>query len=371
MKLAWHLYLGVLAFAVGSACGGSVTSDGSGGDGGTAGTVTGAGGTLGGNGGEGGPGGTSGFGGDGGIGPGGTSGFGGAGFGGGGVGGDGGVGGAPVPRRLGRACASDAECGDGLFCATADSGELMDGAGPARGLCTAECTNDGTVCWQFDPDAICYVVPPETQPIRAFCFESCSFGPQGLMAFDPNKCHGRQEVACSPLAISGRPTCLPQCNSDQDCPSGRFCNPTTGLCHDVAVTGDPVGSKCDPGADTCRGECISFPFMNGGSTQMCFERCVTGALPACGWNGPGTGPADAFCVYAYTEVLNGGGPGLGDIGSCGQLCNCNSDCRNPDVQCEPINNAQFSQSVGKLGICQEPNGTSPGLPCAVDAGVSD
>ncbi len=343
-----------------SACGG--TSDTQNTAGGTGGASAGAGGMSGG---------TS----TGGAGAGGTGAMGGSATGGagGGVGGTGGVGGGNptggaggtggtpmVNDRLGRSCTTDAECGVGLGCVAPDS-RSFDGQGPAGGLCTADCAGNLERCSALDPTSVCLSFDNG----NAFCIPGCTFGPTSLTSFASNKCHGRSDVACSPLTDNSGvvvPACIPQCNSDADC-GALFCDPATGLCGTTPRAGDPVGAPCLPpapgGAETCRGSCGNFALGTmGNTTSMCGERCTTGAgnsgQGSCGWNGPGTGPADAFCLFAFGAVIDNGGPGFGDLGSCAPLCSCNADCANTDLICNPVDNAAFTMTTGREGVCSDP-----------------
>jgi len=340
------LGLGLIAAAFGGstfACSSSDSGGSSGAGGGTGGSVIGgAGGTEGGIGGSGGT-----------------------------VGGSGGTGGSTTVR-LGRACATDAECGQGLTCLK-DGGKL-DGDDPAKGYCTVDCSTDNAVCDQFDTNSVCL----QYDNGSAFCMEGCTFGPQGLQQFDPKKCHGREEVACRPLFDEGGnftvAACLPQCNSDADCGSGKTCNPRTGGCGTTVTTGKAVGEPCvqdlEGGTNECKGICIGFVHDSGDDpfTYMCAENCTAGASPSCGWGGPGSGPATAACLFTSTVIIDKGGPGLGDFGSCGQLCDCNADCKNPDLVCRAWTGANASQLVSffsRQGFCSDPlnddGGTDPGI----------
>ncbi len=316
--------------------------------------------------------------------------------------GGGGTAGTTGDTRLGRACATDAECGDGLQCVKADSGKFG-GGGPAGGYCTTECSADAGLCSAFATNAICLNYGEEGSTGQSYCIQGCSFGPDSLTAFDENKCHGRPDLSCSPLfndtgtacnagacptgQICGDtntcldiiPACLPQCNSDTDCGAGLFCDPSDGACKTTQKTGKPLGSTCvqdlDAAVDECRGNCIGFVHQSGQDpfTYMCAENCTLGAEAACGWAGPTSGlPAPAGCVFTSTIILDNGGAGFGDRGSCGQFCDCNSDCLNPDLVCTAWTNPQAASYYQKKGYCSDPlkedGGMDPGIPTCGTAG---
>jgi hypothetical protein len=281
-----------------------------------------------------------------------------------GYGGIGGADGAVGSARLGAACTSDADCED-LTCITASSSALR-GEGPAKGLCTTSCASDVEICRRFGPKAVCVDFGSDVSPAR-YCVEGCSFGPMGS-APNPNKCHGREEMACAPLlrstgllcstdtscalpdhfcgggqCIDASPVCLPQCNADTDClAAGLFCNPETGLCRATPSTGLSLGEVCTPppagGTNPCRGNCTRVLSSVGTPGEnACTESCTIGAERSCGWAGPASGaPAPALCVFSIPIVDQLGGSGAGDRGSCAQLCNCNSDCVHPSFVCLPL-----------------------------------
>jgi hypothetical protein len=247
----------------------------------------------------------------------------------------------------------------------------------------------------------------DTANPSSWCMQGCTFGPRGSTNFDSTKCWGRHEVACAPLfndlgtqctvdgdcnsgEICGNSNtclevfsgCLPQCNADTDCGTGLFCDPSDGLCRSAQKNGKTLGTPCtqstDGGTDECRGNCTGFVVSSGGQvlTTMCTENCTNGAVPSCGWGGPNSGQqADAYCLFTSTVIIDQGGPGFGDRGSCGQLCNCNDQCRNSRLVCRDIGNATFKQATGKQGYCslpeQEDGGRDPGISCSDAGGVSD
>jgi hypothetical protein len=249
---------------------------------------------------------------------------------------------------------------------TVDSG-VFDGEGPAKGYCTVKCTYLAGICEMFSmtgqPPAQCVYFDGQ-----GYCLEGCEIGPPGLTQFDPNKCHGRTEVACAPINLTDigyvGSACFPQCNTDADCGGGLSCNPKTGLCSNTVSTGLPLGSEC---SSPCAGKCATlFTSADEPFTTICTEQCTFGASPTCGWAGPGTGPAPAACLYpAFTSAF--GETGFGDLGHCGQLCDCNQDCSSASLTCVPwtgpgadANEAFFQRK----GYCGDPKAEGAGtLPC--------
>ncbi|HET9933179.1 MAG TPA: hypothetical protein VFQ35_20890, partial [Polyangiaceae bacterium] len=82
-----------------------------------------------------------------------------------------------------------------------------------------------------------------------------------------------------------------------------------------------------------------------GTFSLCSGFCNLGLATACGWDG--TGKADAACLFAqgFNES-----PAAGDSGFCGQLCDCNSDCRNPKFSCVALVDAE-AKIVKRAGYC--------------------
>jgi hypothetical protein len=249
------------------------------------------------------------------------------GFGGVSTGGIAGFGGAEYWPRIGHACAVDAECGLSK-CVPVESGELS-GEGPAHGYCSVDCTANASVCTENDRNSTCIAFAGG----KSYCMENCTPGPAGVGQLDPDKCHGRLEVACSPMA-NGSAVCLPRCNADSDCGIDLDCNPKTGLCSSSGASGLAIGSPCNaPGdAGTCEGVCMQLEStLPGIPVSACTEGCTIGAAASCGWSGPGSSPADAACLYP-APGLDPSQAGAGDLGYCGQLCDCDDDCL-PEYEC--------------------------------------
>lgn len=289
----------------------------------------------------------------------GTGGFGagggGFGAGGGGVGGSAAIGGGGgiANVTLGGSCEFDYECSDaGLGCMRADSG-LLDAASPAGGLCTVSCANDETKCATIASGAHCLQLPSGA----AYCVEGCSFGPTGETAFSPLKCHGRAEMACSPIdGGSASGACLPRCNLDSDCESGWFCHPRDGYCHQDVPQGLAVGQVCtlpgDGGGDACRGVCDDdeIAAADGGTAiRVCTEGCTFGVTLGCGWSDISQ-PAPAYCLTGAEGIGVGFGPGAGDLGQCIQLCDCDGQCASP-LSCLPFGASSVAQITKRQGFC--------------------
>jgi hypothetical protein len=282
------------------------------------------------------------------VGSGGVSGFGG-GFGGtsafGGIGGVGGVGGVSGSGgfqnvTLGGPCQFDWECSEsGLGCMRADSG-LLDAASPAKGLCTVSCAADESVCAAIEPGAQCLKLPSGA----AYCVEGCTFGPIGA-GFSSDKCHGRTEMACSPIAAGGGlGACVPRCNSDADCETGWNCHPRDGFCWQDPPQGSPLGSACTPagdgGVDPCEGVC---------DEALCGQGCTWGVTLACGFSDL-TQPAPGYCLLGDDGIQLGFGPGAGDLGQCVALCDCDDQCSPPQL-CLPLGDGDLVQTTQRQGFC--------------------
>lgn len=287
------------------------------------------------------------------------------------TGGAGGSGGAVQGIPLGRRCETDADCGTELTCIPATS-SAMDNEGPAGGYCTIPCDEDPNVCMLYDPHGTCRQLASGA----SFCVEGCNFGPDTSTQFDAEKCHGRPEVACSPLYgaqeqfLQG--ACVPTCNADADCGGGMHCNPRTGLCSAVAISGKLVGDPCTPDASGggCRGYCTPIAGKDGTlATYTCVDVCTWGAKGACA--GPAGSGQHAACAGTNTTVKQHGGTGFGDLAACIATCSCNAECANPAFVCHKALDPAWPLLYGKPGRCSLPfDASDPGISdCSQDAGT--
>jgi hypothetical protein len=275
-----------------------------------------------------------------------------------GAGGRTGAGGGPsASGPVGKECAADGDCAEGLFCMTARSNDI--GGGVAGGLCTADCDADPEVCQALDPGAVCIGFTG----LGSYCHELCEPGGS------PDKCDGRSDLSCRPVAADAA-YCGAQCRGDFDCGS-RYCDLGSGRCLDELSGTLPMGAPCDPEAETndCRGGfCLSVVNEAGDTlVSMCSGRCTLGA-EGCGID-PTVAEVPAACIYGPATA------DVGDRGSCGLLCDCNDDCRHPDMVCVPFDDAEIEQSTGHVGVCSVRDDGSgvvePGVACAIrppDAG---
>lgn len=250
-----------------------------------------------------------------------------------GTGGSGGSGGAPPgSTNLGKACTADAQCGAGFICIkSSDNVDPANPGGFGNGLCTADCTQDPTICPPLG--GLCTVVAdtPDGGVSRAVCFETCTIGP-APPAPPVAKCHSRQDVACEPVnADNTLFACIPLCVTDVDCGTGRKCESRSGLCVDTPKTGKPVGAGCTVTTGQSNGECEGFCLAiegipDGGTSTpgICTSLCRLGTLEACGFRTSGlyAGPPEGACILPVGDQDYNNG----DLGFCLQLCDSQSDC---------------------------------------------
>ncbi len=232
--------------------------------------------------------------------------------------------------ELGGSCTGALDCVDGLECVTDVEGQSV-----AGGVCTVQCA----AIRDCPGDLLCATFGSRAS---SYCVERCSPGVGGT-----GKCHGRDDFAC----VSQEPphTCRPSCSVHEQCPGG-FCDLITGLCTSTEPTGAPLGAACTRRED-CTGYCLN---RSGDRMGFCSQSCVLDGIDACG--------PDGDCIWKSTE--NGG---AGDLGACGQLCNCNDDCRRAGSVCRVANNPM----KGFAGYCDwatRPGGAPP-LPCGGSAGA--
>lgn len=261
---------------------------------------------------------------------------------------------------FGAPCETDSQCA-GFTCVGSDS-DSFDGDGPPGGLCTRDCSGQPEVCERLDVESICVA----TDETHAYCLQRCEYGPSSLKGFDPEKCFGRSDFACTPsptlpardcdvdrdcpaggtclAGLCSFGMCLPRCAADAQCPAGRYCDPLWGSCTDHPLRGLRFGSDCDPNASDPDEQCSGLCDTRDDGVSVCEEPCTIGAIPACAFDGE-TGPA-AFCLGS-SQLPNSG---YGDMGSCVGLCDCHDECRGPH-RC-----LQLPKSIlGRVGVCADPN----------------
>jgi hypothetical protein len=220
----------------------------------------------------------------------------------------------------------------------------------------------GSYCVAFDADATI-----------TYCLEGCQTGTAG----EP-KCHERPDFACSLLGlIPASPSCtssddcpqgqlcataedppvcgdivtgcVPNCGGDFDCEVGDFCDFSTGLCVSSDPGGQAIGTLCDPNAatDPCSGFCI--PTTTAGDEGICSAFCTVGpSFVGCGWDGVSVAP-DAACLFGTRLSTD---LGIGDVGICGALCDCNDDCVAADDYCVDESGGNIDTIWGRQGYCR-------------------
>ncbi len=242
------------------------------------------------------------------------------------------VAGACLPiraERVGEACASQADCGAGLTCATGFPG----------GYCLTDCTA-GAPC---PGDTVCV---PELRRCLRPCGETCT----------------RPGYTCMPLPQTGSPTraCAPSsggtpvepgtdapdggtgtpprvaCSTDFQCATGSRCEDSR------CVVGSRIGEPCTDSWD-----CAGFVMCNA-KLLRCEQRCANDSICEPGYR---CGP-DGLCVERCTDVPSRLGQACADslectrcgvcVGSegarvCRMPCMRDSDCPGQAVgSCEAV-----------------------------------
>ena len=305
--------------------------------------------------------------------------------------GNAGEGGAVPPEfpTLGKSCITDAVCGPGLTCVSASDDFRGSDAGPAGGLCTKECETDAE-CLAFAADAVCGTVAEvpltnayPTRPVPRVCLLGCDLGTNGGLA----KCQNRRDLACRPFAAPDsvecgedlscpgdsvcfrtrcrRLACGPRCNDNDDCEAGRYCDPVSGLCSANEPDPIPWGRECNDlaaspgcGGGSCLVTFADFDGEGGAPTMRvkgnCTQTCTLGQP---------CGEGQGACVRPRSEPF-----GAGDVGYCTPLCNCDSECVNPEDRCLPWENEAYEATFGSRGRCEFALPEEQTLDCAGGAG---
>jgi hypothetical protein len=187
----------------------------------------------------------------------------------------------------------------------------------------------------------------------SYCVQRCQHGGTSASA---SKCRGRSELACALVTEQGDITsdaCVPNCNTDEEC-GGGYCDPVFGTCYSTPIVGKPLGAACNPDAPVreCAGWCDVVDNAPAGS-GWCVSYCTVGASPVCGI--AGTAPGAALCLPFASN-------GIGDLGYCAPLCDCDADCGVPTVLCLPLAGGNPDPVTGRKGFCTEVVQGATGLP---------
>ena len=161
-----------------------------------------------------------------------------------------------------------------------------------------------------------------TYPMRDLSLLACSLA---LLAACGDNGGNTTDTASSTTAGStgGTGNVAPMCASNADCASsanGKICDTSTGLCVVCLATDDqcPQGQFCDPTTNKCKVGCTDASDCNGmGADLLCLGEmgianttpaaAIAAALarePAATWTGPGTG-LDAGGVSHKAAVIEG------------------------------------------------------------------
>jgi hypothetical protein len=99
------------------------------------------------------------------------------------------------------------------------------------------------------------------------------------------------------------------------------------------------------------------------SGGFCSGFCKLGE-PGCGNIPTSSAKPQAYCLFGTDMNAD-----RDDLGFCAELCDCNSDCKNPDFICTTV--MGLAAQIGRAGACGPKNtgtgGTSTGIPTCTGA----
>jgi hypothetical protein len=104
----------------------------------------------------------------------------------------------------------------------------------------------------------------------------------------------------------------------------------------------------DDDPDPCQGFCIASDEER--TEGFCTAFCTfTLAFSGCGWDGVSQNP-NAGCLYS--TILSQNDLGIGDVGICGTLCDCNDDCALSGERCVDESAGTIETIFGRVGYCR-------------------
>jgi hypothetical protein len=257
---------------------------------------------------------------------------------------------------LGASCSTDQDCPKKAQCLTNDSKSWLGGA-PPEGICVADCSEDDQVCDDF-ANTTCIeslregAEPSQTGIRSALCLPRCS--PKDGSLSEPS-CSKFPGTLCEPLSDDGTGVCRPMCSLDSQCAS-KHCDLQFGVCVSEPTTyKTSFGSACSPENSTCNGVCLTL----SSGYEVCSNRCTFGSRATC--DGITGSTVASACAYGSM------GGGLGDLGYCAQLCDCDDDCAHEQLVCESFADESVRAALGHQGLCTAPvdytGAKHEGTPC--------
>ncbi len=257
----------------------------------------------------------------------------------------------PHSGLLGAECKSDSDCRKGMTCLGSTTTKIG-GEGPGQGMCVVDCSASESDCAKVDPNSVCVQSDPADKGSPSFCYPTCTLGNP---APSSDKCRSRGDLACTEkVAGTGEGYCRPACQNDSEC-APRHCDLSTGLCADVAPAGAAVGAACTS-AVACTGGCLE----HNAAFSECSGACTLGAV-GCGQSREQGPPYDAYCL------IEPRGAGLGDLGYCAKVCDCDDECGRADAVCSPTE-PSTQRDTGRKGVCSArayaDGSLRPDIPCA-------
>jgi hypothetical protein len=114
---------------------------------------------------------------------------------------------------------------------------------------------------------------------------------------------------------------------------------------DASVDGSIEASAKDttaPAMQVCDGLCVQL----NDKSAVCSHPCVFGETSECAPSSGGLRRGGCLFVTEHGTI--------GDLGYCGELCDCNDDCIEPTFVCDAFDNADLERAFGRKGACTSP-----------------
>jgi hypothetical protein len=112
---------------------------------------------------------------------------------------------------------------------------------------------------------------------------------------------------------------------------------------DAALAAD-ANSDATAAAIECNGLCVQI--NQSQTAAVCSRLCVFGEAGECA-------PASGGLRRGGCLFKTPGAAGVGDLGYCGELCDCTGDCSEPSFVCDAFDDPTLERVFARKGVCTD------------------